>query len=79
MIASGKKMEEYRELKPYWHKRLQGRSYDAIKFRNGYRKDAPEILIELKEILSGLGITEWGAPEETTVYILKLGRILSAP
>ena len=36
MIASGEKREEYRELKPYWHKRLMDKTYDAIKFRNGY-------------------------------------------
>ena len=75
MIASGEKREEYREMKPYWHKRLN-KKYDVIKFRNGYSKDAPTVIVELKEVLSGLGIIEWGAPEETRVYILKLGKIL---
>jgi hypothetical protein len=78
MIASGKKNEEYRELKPYWHKRLQGKAYDAIKFRNGYSANSPSFTIELKEVLSGLGITEWGAPEGQPVYILKLGKIISS-
>jgi len=77
MIASGKKLEEYRELKPYWHKRLN-KKYDAIKFRNGYSKDAPSLLIELKEILTGLGVLEWGAPAEKRVYILKLGNVIKA-
>jgi len=75
MIASGEKREEYREMKPYWHKRLN-KKYDVIKFRNGYSKDAPTVIVELKEVLSGLGIIEWGAPEGTRVYILKLGKIL---
>ena len=75
LIASGEKREEYREIKPYWNKRLN-KHYDAIKFRNGYSKGAPELIIELKEVLTGLGIVEWGAPEAERVYILKLGEIL---
>lgn len=77
MIASGVKKEEYREMKPYWHTRLLNRNYDVIKFRNGYSKNAPWMLVELKEVISGLGITEWGAPSDQSVYILKLGEILS--
>jgi len=76
MIASGEKSEEYRELKPYWHKRLN-KSYDVIQFRNGYAKDAPRITVELREIMTGLGIIPWGAPEGEPVYILKLGKIIS--
>ena len=41
-ILKGEKTTEYREVTPYWSKRLEGRHYDVIKFRNGYRKDAPE-------------------------------------
>ena len=77
MIANGEKREEYREMKPYWHKRLLNKHYDAIHFRNGYAQDAPNMTVELKEIQSSLGIIEWGAPEGTPVYILKLGKILS--
>ena len=76
MIASGKKREEYRAMKPYWHKRLLNKSYDAIRFRNGYQINAPNMLVELRELLSGLGIIEWGAPEKESVYILRLGKIL---
>jgi hypothetical protein len=77
MIASGEKREEYREIKPYWNKRLNSREYDVIKFRNGYARNAPEMIVELKEICSSLGIVEWGAPERESVYILKLGKVLS--
>jgi len=77
MIASGVKKEEYRELKPYWHKRLANKQYDAISFRNGCSKGARQILVELKEVCLSFGIVEWGAPEETPVYILRLGKIVS--
>lgn len=77
MIASGIKREEYREMKPYWHKRLLNKHYDAIRFRNGYKKNAPRMLVEFKGLQSSLGIVEWGAPEGIPVYIIKLGKILN--
>ena len=76
MIASGEKREEYREIKPYWNKRLIGQHYDAIRFRNGYAPTSQTVTVELRELLSGLGIVEWGAPEGKAVYILKLGHII---
>ena len=79
LIASGDKKEEYRDIKPYWDRRLNNNKFDAIQFRNGYSQHAPSMLIELKEHLSGLGITEWGAPEGAAVHILRLGRIIEAP
>jgi len=78
MIASGEKKEEYRERKPYYHRKfLIDRNYDVICFRNGYRKDSPTMYVKLLRVTSSLGILEWGAPENTTVYILKLGKIIS--
>lgn len=79
MIASGRKIEEYREMKPYWSRRLmasKGR-FDAIHFRNGYSRGARSMTVELKDIYSGLGIVEWGAPKGQEVYILRLGAILT--
>ena len=77
LIKSGRKTEEYREIKPYWDRRLMaGKSFDTITFKNGYAKNAPTFTIELKEIISGLGVVQWGAPENETVYILKLGSII---
>lgn len=75
MIASGEKKEEYREIKPYWFKRLRNKKYDVIKFRNGYAKGAPSMTVELKAMSRGLGIVEWGAPEYP-VFVLHLGDII---
>lgn len=75
LIASGEKREEYRKIKPYWNKRLN-KSFDVIQFRNGYQVDAPAMVVELNEVMTGLGIIEWGAPEYEKVYILKLGKII---
>jgi hypothetical protein len=79
MIASGEKREEYREIKPYWTRRIAepGTDYDAVKFRNGYRPDSPTVTVELEGVFSGMGRPEWGAPNQR-VYILRLGDILGA-
>jgi hypothetical protein len=78
MILSGIKKEEYREMKPFWHKRfLAGKQFDTITFSNGYGKQRRQFVIECLGVQSSLGIVEWGAPEAVCVYILKLGRILS--
>lgn len=56
LVASGKKICEYREGKEYWRKRLlnddgSNREFDEIHFRNGYGKDKPLCVVEWK----GLG------------------------
>jgi len=49
-IASGIKTIEYRDITPYWTKRLSNKNYDYIYFRNGYSKDAPMMLVEYKGV-----------------------------
>ena len=75
MIADGIKREEYREIKPYWNRRLN-QHFDIVRFKNGYGK-VPALDVELKEIMIGLGVVEWGAPESKKVYILRLGNVIS--
>jgi len=74
-ILSGRKTEEYREIKPYWSKRL-AKKYDMIQFRNGYGANVPAFDIELLNIKVGTGKGFWGAPDEE-VYILSLGKLLN--
>ena len=63
-IADGTKTIEYRDKTDYWKKRIEGKEYDIIKFRNGYAKDAPTMLVEY----NGYDITDR--------YEIKLGKIL---
>ena len=76
MIAIGEKGEEYREIKPYWMKRIEGREYDVVQFRNGYAKDAPKMTVEYNGYSYGCGRPEWGAPSYST-FVLQLGKVLS--
>ena len=65
-IAEGTKTVEYRDYTDYWKKRIEHREYDVIKFRNGYAKDAPTMLVEYK----GWNVNEDGD------YELYLGKII---
>jgi hypothetical protein len=88
MIASGEKKEEYREMKPYWQQRLVKKGYwhsqavkdfDIIRFRNGYKKDAPTMDVEfLGGEPADYGRKEWGGHDHQSarIFILKLGKII---
>lgn len=68
-IVAKTKRIEYRQQTPYWAKRLEGRKYKFIQFRNGYATLAPEMLVEF---LGVKRIRKWGEP----FYAISLGRIL---
>jgi ASC-1-like (ASCH) protein len=65
-IVEGTKTIEFRDKTDYWKKRLENREYDVIKFRNGYAKDAPTMLVEY----NGLNL---GNPFS---YEIQLGKII---
>lgn len=68
-IAIKTKHIEYRKQSPYWRKRLEGRKYDVIVFRNGYAKDAPEMQVQFR------GLRRYGKGR-AAYYAIRLGRIL---
>jgi hypothetical protein len=68
-IARGVKRKEYRKYKPYWRKRLEGRHYDVIQFRNGYGSDVPEMTVEYR----GLGRD---GSSRNADFVIRLGKIL---
>jgi len=68
-IAAKTKRIEYRRQTPYWKKRLEGRRYDVIQFRNGYATDAPEMTVEF------LGLRRYGKGRNA-YYAIRLVRIL---
>ena len=65
-IADGTKTIEYRDKTDYWKRRIEDKEYDVIKFRNGYAKDAPTMLVEY----NGLNL---GNP---FAYEIQLGKII---
>lgn len=99
-ILSGKKKEEFREIRPNNSKKyieyfdpgdgegedVRPRKYDQIQFFNGYNKDRPELIIELKDaeieyIVDKEGnFVEYVENDETYVQsqmVYSLGKIIS--
>jgi len=74
-IESGIKTEEYRELKPYWAKRLEGKEYDRVIIKLGYPKKedkGKQIIFPwngyyIKHVISD----EWNG-EEKSVFAIQL-------
>lgn len=88
MIVSGKKKEEYREIKPYYDSRFRKymprptnfrNEYIAaeffIVFRNGYQYNSPSVKCRCIVDI-GIGKKEWGAEPNKEYYILEILEIL---
>lgn len=73
-IASGNKLFEYRDIKPYWTRRLMDgdkfKEFTEIHFVNGYGEHRPKMIVKC------LGIT-YGTFEGRRVYAIGLGDIYS--
>ena len=63
-VLDGSKKIEYRERSDYWEKRLKGKSFTHVRFRNGYLKDAPELIVVLKKIIE--------TPDEFEIHLGKI-------
>lgn len=81
MQERGEKTEEYREITPYWEKRLalydnrgilfglNPCGYTHVLFRYGYTKRF--FISRIDRILIGRGNPEWGAPTDRDVFIIR--------
>lgn len=77
MIESGIKKEEYREVKPYWEKRLTPSSrYDTVVFHYGYTKRCLCFVID--DIHKGTGNPAWGAEDGKGYFVIGIGKLLWA-
>lgn len=72
MIESGEKREEYREIKPYWQKRLIGKNFTHVRFRYGYTDRC--MMFAIESVAIGNGRPVWGAPYNQQVFIIKIGQ-----
>lgn len=77
LIEQGEKKEEYRDITPYYDKRLRNadgsfKHYDAVCFHYGY--SSKTMTFEIKDIVIGEGKPEWGAEKGKKYFVIKLGR-----
>ena len=89
MIFSGKKKEEYREIKPYYTTRFinagildpdtlepYNDSTISIMFRNGYSSNSPAFVVQASLKIKE-GNPEWGAEPGVKYYTLVIENIIS--
>ena len=92
MIASGEKKEEYREIKPYWEKRLlegvgedeegEGETCCHVFYVDYDRVcfhrgyTSTTMTFAVESIGTGQGNPEQGAPADRDVFIIRLGERL---
>lgn len=85
LIASGEKVFEYREYKPYWISRLLcksgTRNFTDVLFRNGYGPNRPAIRVEFlgMAIIKGRDCSPDNGEElleEKKYFVIGLGNIL---
>jgi len=50
-ILSGRKIEEYRQIKKYYIKKFTNIHYDKIILRAGYSKDASKLIADIENII----------------------------
>lgn len=55
---------------------LMVNKFDAVKFTNGYAKNAPSIMVECKGIEIGKAVPEWSDNWQGEVFVIKLGNII---
>lgn len=55
MILAGDKKEEYRAVTKFYTSRLVYKGITHLKFINGYGRDKPFLVVELKNIIIGTG------------------------
>lgn len=51
--------------------------FDAVHFRNGYRKESPTVLFQCKGIEVNTGNEKWGAEKDRKYFVIKLGSQIS--
>ena len=60
-----------------FRKGAECRTYDAVTFQHGYKKNADRVTIQFKGISYGTGKPEWGAEPSKKYFIINLGAIIS--
>lgn len=53
LIKGGVLTFDYREIKPYWTRRLEDKSYDVVEFYHRFKKDIIPLKYKFKEIKKG--------------------------
>jgi hypothetical protein len=85
LVESGKKKEEYRDIKTFWNRvfscyiRIKGKNYHPtdviICFSNGYAKNRRQMFVMCNYVKPGFGKSDWGAEPNKQYHVLSLGNV----
>ena len=75
MIATGEKLEEYRDISDYYNSRFKNGETKEILLRNGYSRFSSTIKVSVK-ISQGFGKEIWGATHNKKYWILTILKIV---
>lgn len=76
-IWTGEKPEEYREIKPYWEKRLSRLRWlndFPIGLRAGYSRNSPFIVCKCS-LHKGEGFEKWGAEKGKKYFVFEILKV----
>lgn len=83
LIKDGVKLEEYRDVKPFWIKRLTAhnnafdncRDFAYVTFARGghFHQSIPQMTLKCEGIHIGTGNPDWGAEPGKEYFVIKLG------
>lgn len=68
MIASGRKSEEYREIKPYYERLKYLKKDDRVVFHRGYTNVCVEAVVNY--CIQGSGIKSWGGDPNKLTWVI---------
>ncbi|MCM1218251.1 MAG: hypothetical protein NC548_27510 [Lachnospiraceae bacterium] len=70
LIVSGRLSSDYREIKPYWIKRLENKEYDVVEFYHRFNKNIKPIRYKFECIQKG---KLCDVNYNKNVYVIKFG------
>ena len=84
MIESGEKTEEYRDIKPYWTKRLFDQKtgklkHNRVRFSLAYGKNRLQMIFDIKGVYPGEPENLTYAEQPGIYWIIKLGERVFIP
>ena len=68
LIKNGELTNDYREIKTYWIKRLEGKTYDVVEFYHRFKKEIPPMRFKFEWIKKGRLVNY-----NMDAYIIKFG------
>lgn len=71
LIKDGELTHDYREIKPYWEKRLEDKTYDVVEFYHRFKSEIPPMRFKFEWIKKGRLVNY-----NMDVYIIKFGEMI---